>query len=313
MKIISDQELHKIKHIIDTTSKYQKVMLVYDDSASENNLIDIYNLIKELCIFNRVHIKDINDGEIYNGYRAIIYFCSSLSILKVNIEKEDFINIYLPTDQAVLPCYIDKNNNINISNSFMFTTEYSLDLCAMTSIYLNKFYNYVKELLNMQRSDENFYFEELEITPLQIIKQIESIKPSKEFIDIKIMKMTNLDYKYLGLVDLMIINSFSLLISSCKNKTLQLADIYKICKNDYSLADKFYSIYTNRALVGLIELNYNCLNAACNKCKEKILEFLPKIDYDIDIQNQVYSEMKKYSIQSNDLIANFYLYDIFSE
>ena len=57
-------------------AKYQKVMLLYDDSVSNIQIQEVYHSIKGICVYNQSEIASLDKNEIFNGYKLIIYFCS---------------------------------------------------------------------------------------------------------------------------------------------------------------------------------------------------------------------------------------------
>ena len=107
MNIRNDDFIFGIKDIIERRSKYQKVMLIYDNNITNADILEIYDKIKELCIFNKLNIDTERDrfDEIFDGYRTIIFFCSANSFLNINVDRTEFINIYVPIDSHVLPFF----------------------------------------------------------------------------------------------------------------------------------------------------------------------------------------------------------------
>ena len=82
MKLCYDNPLKELKKIIEINAKYQKVMLLFDDSVSNVEIREVYDTIKQDCIYNQSNILELDDKEIFNGYKLIIYFCSADGFLK---------------------------------------------------------------------------------------------------------------------------------------------------------------------------------------------------------------------------------------
>ena len=52
MKICIENKLQELKKIVQQKAKFQKVMLIFDESVSNIEISEIYNEIKEFCVYN---------------------------------------------------------------------------------------------------------------------------------------------------------------------------------------------------------------------------------------------------------------------
>ena len=94
MRVVYEDIDKELKSIIAQKAKYQKVMLLHDDTVSNAQINKLYENVKELCVYNQVDISAIEESEIYNGYKALIYFCSTDSFLKIKFDVDEFVNIF---------------------------------------------------------------------------------------------------------------------------------------------------------------------------------------------------------------------------
>ncbi len=311
MNIYYESPIKEIKNIVQSKAKYQKVMLLFDDSISNIVISEVYESIKETCVYNQMNIKNIDKNEIYNGYRLIIYFCKTDSFLKCDFNRAEFINVYIPQDGAILPFFLNNENHIISSEDYLFLDRSKVDLNSISSFYFNSFYNYfknVKDGLNIGFLT-NLNQEISHVNILNFIKQL----PSETFcVDVDILKHGNTAFKDLIFVDLVLIDAILTLITCVKNQNLMLVDVYKSAKEDDVMIEKFYKLYNNEIFTNIILLNYNCLYNYCLKTKQKILDLIMFYEIDYEKINSVIHDVKLYAKNSNDLIAYLYLFNIFS-
>ena len=312
MKIFYENNKKEIKNIVQNKAKYQKVMLLFDDNVTNFQIANIYENIKEICIYNQVHINQLDEHEIFNGYRVIIYLCSTNSFLKCRFNREEFINVFCPKDSAMLPYFLSYENKLDIGENYLFLESSKVDIQMIISIYFNRFYNYFKELMHFQNRDVDFSFDNKEITHYNLINYIENFNKDAVFLDIEIIKNCNMNYEDVAIVDLLLVNAFLVLIPSIKNKNIMLVDVYKCAKDDEQLINKFYKLYNNDSFENLVTLNYNYLYNLCIKTKQKIIEYLNLVDVDINMVEEKIEKLKQYSKNSNDIIAYLYIYNIFN-
>lgn len=315
MNIKDNDILKNLRDIIDAKSKYQKVMLLYDDNVSNLDIANIFDTIKEVCIFNKLNINSEQErlNEVNDGYRTIIYLCSIDSFLTLKFDRNEFINIYLPMDNAILPYFLDKSyRNEKSVNDYLLLNKRIVDISLVFSVFFNKFYNYIKNLMYFQNSSIEFNFEINELSSLNSIDIINKIEKDFEFIDIKIIAECEIDYQFLPVVDYLIITAFSLLIRSVHNHTLSMVDIYKSVKEDYALVEKFYAMANNELFINLINLNFNCINSFCEKCRVGILDRVSVCEeFNETSIKEILVKLKDYFKNSQGLFAYLYLYDIF--
>ncbi len=311
MKIV-ERNYREIANIVQSKAKYQKVMLLYDDSVTNDEITKIYDSIKDLCIFNKLNIQLQNLDEIYNGYRLLIFLCSADAFVTLKINRNEFINIYCPTDEGVLPFFLNDENVLSNQNDYILMPK-GVDIAILSSLYFNRFYNHIKDLIYFQSSDTQFDFNPTEITQHSVIETLNKINSTFEFKDIDIIRHAEIAYHLLPLVDYMLITAFELIIDAVKSQTLMLVDVYKAVKEDYKLVDKFYAYYNNNCLLNLISLNYQCLKRICEKSKEKIVEYLTVQNIDESEIELVLEKIKEYSKHSEDLMCYLYLYNVFDK
>ena len=268
-----------------------------------------------MCIFNKLNINTEQErlNEVNDGYRTIIYLCSTESFLNLKFERNEFVNIYLPIDNAILPYFLDKTYRIEKRiNDYLLLNKRIVDISLVFSVFFNKFYNYIKNLMYFQNSSIEFNFEINELSSLNSIDIINKIEKDFEFIDIKIIAECEIDYQFLPVVDYLIITAFSLLIRSVHNHTLSMVDIYKSVKEDYALVEKFYAMANNELFINLINLNFNCINSFCEKCRVGILDRVSVCEeFNETSIKEILVKLKDYFKNSQGLFAYLYLYDIF--
>ncbi len=301
-----------IINIILSKAKFQKVMLIFDDTVSNLEIIDLHNQIKEYCIYNQFDISKQHNIDIVNdGYKLLIFFCSADSYLKINQNIDEFINIFIPTVDNFLPFYLNNKNELSSSQNYIVFNSNIIDIPCMTSVYFSKFYSCIKNLVNMKSNHIEFSFSS-ENNIGAFIEELNCLSDIY-FKDIEIIKSCDIDYEQLPLVDYILISAFSLLINSVKNHNLFLVDVCKACADNYALVDKFYAMYNNDLLINMINLNYYYLSTAVNKTREKILEILSvSYQYNEKDLKSLIEKIKLYAKQDDGIIGYLYLYDIFS-
>lgn len=309
MKIFSKENLKELTNIINLKAKYQKVMLLYDDTVSNLLIGNIYNLIKSNCIYNQSNINNIDYNELNNGYKLIIYLCATDNFLKLDFDRDEFINVFISTDGCVLPYCLGVNNSVDIKNCYLFLQENAIDIALSSSMCFSTFYNHIKGILNLENNNINFDFSQNFINQNNLINNLEMMQDF-EFVDMDILKKTKIEYRYLNIIDLMLIDAFLVLITSIKNNTLSYVDVYKACKQDYDLLNKLYSMANNESFKTLVLINYNCLKSLCLKTKEKILNFCVCEITEQEVDG-ILIKLKEYSKNCNNVLSYFYLYNIF--
>jgi len=306
MKILEDYK--ELQAIVEKRAKYQKVMLVFDEYCSENEINNIYENIKNLCIFNKINIKD-DIKEIYNGYKLIIFCVSVNSFIKYSPNIEEFVNIFISQDGSILPYFLDTNFKISKAERYILLNNKQTDINAISSIFFNRFYNYISDLLCYQFSPIHFDFSDSEITQFNVYKMIENVDSSYKFIDIEIVKEMDIDYNKLTLLNVVLCSAILCIIKAIESQSLELVDIYKIAKDDMLAIDRFYALVTNNSLTRVVELNFNFLISALTKTKEKLLSFVFSY-YQQDLE-EIIKKLKQYSFNCNQLLGYLYLYNVF--
>lgn len=311
MKICKDNPIKEIKNIVQNKAKYQKVMLLFDDSVSNVEIGEIYMAIKDFCIYNQSNIKEVDENEIYNGYRLVVFYCMVDSFLKCKINTEEFVCVFFPKDNSLLPYFLSKTNEIDYAENYLLIENTKVDLSMKISIHFNQFYNYFKNLISGQNQTINYSQINQEITQYNVLNCIKEMPKDSFFLDVDILKKEDISYEDIIVVDLLLINAFLLLITSIKQQSFMLVDVYKSARDDTVLIEKFYKLFNNETLTNLIILNYNCLHTYCNKTKQRILEFIGFFNIENNKVENIIKKIKNYSKNDNDLPAYLYLYNIF--
>ena len=301
MNIIVDRELSSLKKLVVDRAKYQKVMLLYDQNISNIKINDIYREIREDCIFNQMDISNLDYDEIYNGYKLLIFCCSTDSFLSLDIRLDEFDNIFIPIDQAILPYYLDMNYRKRDTDDTLIVDKDFTDRHMLSSINLNSFLHYLKSFFVVDNYHIDFSRQDINKFDCNVV-----------FEDVKILNEVGLDYIYLSLIDLLIIDAFLVLINAMRTNDLLIIDAYKECKYDELMIDKIYARTNDNNLINIIRLNYVEIFKTGQMVKEKILlNMAGKHFSDEDIKN-VIAKLKKYSKQDDGIIGYLYVYDVFN-
>ena len=302
-------ETNEIKKIIETRAKFQKVMLLFDDSVSEIELLDVYNSIKEICVFNRMDTNSFDIKEINNGYRAIIYMCSAKSFLKLNFDKREFVNLCVVKGKEILPFCVD-NNSVKLQNDLYLFTRGVYDVNLIPSLSFNSFYNYLKDIVNLKENKSfNNVFEKQAC--LNILDSLKNLSEQFFFLDLDIISKTNIELKHLSILHLILLNGFVVILNEIKNKSLTLVDVYKVCREDYVLLNKFYKMVNNDVFYEILNFNYNYLINLCVKTKKEI--FTMFCDFNLtekEVEN-IFLELKSYAKHDCGIVGYLYLHDFF--
>ncbi len=308
MQIIKDNFLLNLKNIINKNAKFQKVMLFFDKTVSNLNISKIYQEIKEICVFNKMEMENLNQQEIYNGYKLAIFCCSANSFKNLNLNLSEFINIFIPTDCGIMPFFLNENFILCNNNNYLFLTTNQVDVNVLFSIYFNKFYNYLKDIMFKQESNISFDFNISQITQLKILEMLQQ-ENELEFIDVKFLNKFKMDYNNLPLIDFLLLNAFCVLINSLHENNVCLVDIYKSMKDEYKQIDKYYALANNCVFNQIVNLNFLCLKDVLNFSINKLKEF----SFAIKLDNNVVKNLKEFCKNEDNLLNYLYLYNIFGE
>jgi len=310
MEILLNNSYKNLYNLVNKKAKYQKVLVIYDDFVSNLEINELYLTIKELCIFNKMEISNINEKEIFNGYKMLIFFCSGISLLKLNLNREEFINVYLLQDNNLLPCFV---NNVNLltKESYILIENPVIDNNLLSSFYFNNFINYLDCILNFKPSfiETDFKYE---LTLNSVTDAFNLLDETYKFTDLNIIKDSNINYNEISLLHLIIVDAFLILFSAIKNKQSSLVDVYKVAKNNTKLIEKLYANYNNKTIYNSIILNYNFLNNFTTKTKKNILKNI-YLNSDIDYSklDESILKIKNYLKNCDNFLNYLYLYDIF--
>jgi len=303
-------EINEIKKVIETKAKFQKVMLLFDESVSEIELLEVYNVIKEICIFNKMDINNLDLNEVNNGYRAIIYLCSATSFLKLNFDKSEFVNLCLIKGKEILPFCVNNNCNVIQKDLFLFVANGGFDINIISSLCFNKFYNYLNNVVSLrENSSVNNAFDSTNC--LNVCDCLKNIDEEFFFLDLDIISKTNIELKYLTVLHLILINAFLIMINNVRNKTLMLVDVYKVCREDDALLNRFYSMANNEIFYEMLNLHYNYLINFCVKTKEEILSKFLSCDIRENEVENILVALKNYAKNNSGVVGYLYLHDFF--
>lgn len=312
MNIIRCDDNTSLTNIVESKAKYQKVMLIYGDTISQSYLDNICNEIKNICIFNKNTINKIEEDELNNGYKLIIWICTADEFLKVDISRSEFINVYLPQDNYFLPFFANNVCNIKRVDDFLIIKGNTIDTTIKSSFYLNNFYKYLLDVLAVNENEFESIFQK-DITTKTVVSELQSCLENCKMLDLEILKKQNISCEFLPLIDLILVDAFLILISSIKSNKLTMVDIYKSVKGEEMLIDKFYAMSNNKTLINLIILNYHCLYNACLKSKEKILDSfnISKPVLREDVEN-IIDKVKNFCKYSLNIECCLYIFNLFS-
>lgn len=312
MKIIKGNCLQELKKIVQSKAKFQKVMLLFDDSISNVEISEIYECVKGECVYNQSHVSSIDKNEIYNGYKLIIYCGTVEGFLKLNLDLQEFVKVFIIKENRVLPYFLTNNNKIDGAENFLIIEENLTDLQMFASVWFNAFYNYFKYLMFGKNNFIQWPLINEEVTQINVCEFVSNLDEEFEFADMLIVKEAEVDYKDIVIVDLILINAFLLLIEAIKSRNYMLVDVFKATNEDENEIDRFYKLFNNEQFVNSIILNYHCLHSYCIKTKQKILQLLDFVECDLNKVNDLTEQVKSIVKKNCGLLGYLYLYDIFS-
>ena len=323
MQILKDFSLNNLKIIVEKYAKFQKVILLYDDNISLLEIEKMHESVKEICIFNKMDLRALDENEIHNGYKLLIFACSANSFLKLNLNLEDFVNVFIPTSAEILPFFlnskfkIDANflscaeleinmDNLNITNTNFIFLKKGLDIAAFSSFYFNNFLSCLNSIL----LGEELKFKNNNIDFLVAQTELEFLKNDFEYEDVKILKQLNLDYKFLPYLDYYFLLAFSLLITAIKYKKLTMTDVYKQSKENYNLRNSYYAKIYDEAFYNLIDINFLSLKQMLTFSFKNLVKInLNELSY--EEKKFLVEKLKEYCKNSDSFFAYLYLFNIF--
>lgn len=311
MKIIHNNLITSIKEIVLNKAKFQKVLLIHDTSTEAETISELYLQIKDMCIFNKMSIFNLNEKEIFNGYKLIIYLCSGNSFLSIKFNRDEFINIYCPTNSELLPFFLHKGVKRNL-NDYLILEKSQIDINAVSSVAFCKFSNIFLSLCNFQTAESSLNFFSNLITEETVFNEIINTPENSFFKDIDLIAKQNILYSDLAIVDLLLIDAYIVFILACKNNNLDLVDFYKSSKNSPKLINKLYSLICNSGIVDIIKINFNCIYDIAIKTKEIILNTLSVTSAKpLNKVDNLINEIKQYAKSNNSDLCYLYLYNVF--
>ena len=251
-------------------------------------------------------INNLDNKEIFNGYKLIIYHCLGNAFLNIPFNREEFVNIYCPTNTELLPFFIQNGYKCNL-NDYLILEKSHIDYNAFC-----KFANMFISLCNYQTVDASLNFFSNIITEETVLNEIINIPNNFFFKDIDLIIKQNIPYSDLAIVDLLLIDAYIVFISACKNNNLDLVDFYKSTKNSPKQINKLYSLICNSGIVDIIKINYNCIYNVAIRTKEIILNLLSisSIEPIKKVENLT-DEIKQYAKFNNCDLSYLYLYNVF--
>lgn len=303
---IEKQNRQELANLIEKYAKYQKVMLVYDQYTSNLAIQQIYQTIKDLCVFNSIQTgQDMQ--EIYNGYKLLIFLCEPESFLHCNLNIEEFVNIVI-TNTDILPFCLDSKNHIAGSKIIFLSDNLNLDKPAYSSLNFNLFYNNLLSIYN--QTDCQIDINIKEISTRNLFQILNSPLNNFEFVDIDILRKSKLTYQCLPIVDFVLMAGFDVFFNGIKNHTLLMTDLYKSIKENSALIDKYYALSQNDALITMVELNFGLMQNKIKQTFENINEFLT-FGLENDELKTIIFAVRDYAKNCSGLLNYLYLYKIF--
>ena len=110
---------------------------------------------------------------------------------------------------------------------------------------------------------------------------------------------------------MILINAFSIMINNVRNKTLMLVDVYKVCREDDLLLNRFYAMANNEVFYEMLNLHYNYLTNFCVKTKEEILSKFLSFEISENEVENILKELKTYAKNDSGVMGYLYLHDFF--
>lgn len=309
MNIIYKNFYEELNSAVKKHAKYQKVLLLYDNCVTNSEINLIESAVKGECVFNKVDINNFDYKLVYDGYKMLIFLCGVDSFIKIKFDVSEFVNFFFCIDNNQLPYLVP---NIKNSNDYLCLEFNKIDINIITSVYFNKFYNYLSNIFYNQNSKVELDFSLSEITQSKSLAFTDGLDLDFDFVDLDLIKNANIEYKYLPIVDYLLISAFQIIIKAIKMHSLNIVDIYKSCREDENKIEKFYAMTKNAVLPNVVEINYNILSIACEKTKNRIKEYLIlSNDYIKNIDDIIF-KIKGYCKNSNNILSYLYLYNVFS-
>lgn len=320
------KEMIDIKKIVINKAKYQKVMLLHDDSVSKVQTRDIYELIKKDCIYNEMNIDNINQQEIMNGYKLVIFYMSGQKFLNLDFKKDEFVNIFIPTDNYILPFVYDSAkcqekimggklcNNMSkgfSDGNYLILNSEDIDLTVFSSVYFNRVYTYISNLIYNTHSEINFDKFDNILFNKDIVDILNKEDNNLCFVDVEIIKQYNLNIRDLVLLDYILLVAFDVFVKAIKEKTLSMIDVYKVAQNDNDKINDFYEMMNNYDLIERLNLNFNCLTNIIKVNKENVLELITS-SYEEEDVIKIIEAVRNFSKNNDGILSFMYFYNVFS-
>lgn len=310
MRYVFENEKEKIKEEILKKAKFQKVMLLYDDSVTNFQIEEIKNLIKNDCIFNSMCLKNFDNAELNKGYKLVIYLCDLNSFLRLDFDRTQFSNLYF-SQGTMLPYFVNIGKKIDFDDLIVLKDN-TFDNLSNKSMIFNRFYNYIFDIFFKQKCEFDCCETKKEITLNSVFCALNETQEGFSFVDLKILKENQLDYKYLLLIDVILVNAFLCLFQTLKNKNISMVDVYKVARDNEDLIDKFYSIAQDKTFLDLINMNMAVLMQMLTKTKKELLENI-FFNFSTSEINYVFEKVKNSVKNDKGILSYLYLFNIFNE
>ena len=191
--------------------------------------------------------------------------------------------------------------------NFLLLETNEIDMSVYTSIVLAEFYSCIKNIVNQNEYELNF--SSVLGNGKNMLQSFQNLNENIEFVDIQILKESCIDYEYLPLIDLVLIDAILVFIKSVRNKSLTLVDVYKSAKEDIALINKFYTMSRDIGLLQMLNINFNCIYNLAVKTKQEILMNM-SVKSSCDINTIIY-KVKNSLKNSNNFLVYLYLYNVF--
>jgi hypothetical protein len=163
-------------------------------------------------------------------------------------------------------------------------------------------------LLNFQPAQLNF---EENLNIFSLVNNLNKIEKPYHFTDLEILNNININYNEFMLLHLILVNAFLTFITEIKNNIPSIIDAYKLAKQNFNLIDKCYATFFNDSIYNSVVLNYNSIQDAYIKTKNKILGLIslnntPTINLD-----KIIAKIKEYLKTSDSKLNFLYFFNVF--
>lgn len=307
MKVFFNDQIENLISLVEKCAKYQKVLLVYSAQATDSKILDIYNAIKDSVIFNKVDSKLFTNDLVSDGYRMIIFLTTGIELTRFKYNTQDFINVYLPINNEVLPFYYIMGD----TEGYILFEERAIDLNIYSFLYFHGVLDYLSEL----KAGNSKILLPAVNTNYSLESSLELLNNSNlsSFVDLEFIVENDLEYSALSYIHIFILDGLMQFVTSVNNKELQMIDVYKYHGDDNEMIDRLYKIYSNYNYFKLLKLNFNQILNKIGETKRNIIFLIDNSNFSNELNyDDLMNKLKNFCSKKDELIE-LYLYDIFAD